>query len=302
MAEENHSEPSGIDRSQFYDLFKEIQNQIKDKVITRYLYLIEHQAKENTELKKENILLKNQLTYILKRILLNKNDYTSAARTNKLNNLNSSINYNRSMLLKDNNRKSNSMLRPLKSCENYRIITENVPSRYKENNNNILNINGTDNNVDNRVSGYLNSLYRNNFKTTNKTGGNTFLNKNQTLIDELFPNKNSSFYMNTEIEQINGNEGGKKINKKRENNSTEKRSSYKKNNARNNGIKNNSTGKRYKSKYLEYNSTKKRNKDNSYLDNKEKNNYNTITNDTRKNKAKKPVIYSKRSPFLANKF
>ena len=62
MAEENHSEPSGIDRSQFYDLFKEIQNQIKDKVITRYLHLIEHQAKENTELKKENILLKNQLT------------------------------------------------------------------------------------------------------------------------------------------------------------------------------------------------------------------------------------------------
>ena len=175
--EDNHSEVSGIDRSQFYDLFKEMQNQIKDKVITKYLLLIEHQAKELTELKKENTLLKNQLTYILKRILLNKNDFTSVVRTNKLNNLNSSINYNRSMILKDNNRKSNSMLRPLRSCENSRCVTENITSRYKEGNNSTVNIHGTDsgnNNVDNKVSGYLNSLYRHNFNNSNKTGGNFF--------------------------------------------------------------------------------------------------------------------------------
>ena len=309
--EDNHSEVSGIDRSQFYDLFKEMQNQIKDKVITKYLLLIEHQAKELTELKKENTLLKNQLTYILKRILLNKNDFTSVVRTNKLNNLNSSINYNRSMILKDNNRKSNSMLRPLRSCENYRCVTENITSRYKEGNNSTVNIHGTDsgnNNVDNKVSGYLNSLYRHNFNNSNKTGGNFFLNKNQTLLDELFPTKNS-FYMNTENEQMVGNEGNNKNKKqKRENNSTERRSSFKKNNnIRNNyGTKNNSTSKRYKSKYLNINnnSTKKRNKDNSCLENNEKNKYNTINNGSRaqKNKPKKPILYAKRSPFLANKF
>ena len=178
---ENKSEESGIDKSQFYDLFKEIQNEIKDKVIAKHLYLLEHQAKELNELRKENTLLKNQLTYILKRILLNKYDYTSAARTNRLNNLNSSINYNRSMIIKDNNRKSNSMLRPLRSVENYRVVTENIPSRYKEANNSAVNILGNDNNnnVDYKVSGYLNSLYRHNFNNSNKAGGNQFLNKNQ---------------------------------------------------------------------------------------------------------------------------
>ena len=292
--EDNKSEESG----QNYELVKDMQNEIKDKVITKYLYLIEQQSKELTELRKENTLLKNQLTYILKRILLNKNDYTSAARTNRLNNLNSSINYNRSMILKDNNRKSNSMLRPLRSCENYRCVTENIASRYKETNNSTVNIHGNDNNnVDNKISGYLNSLYRHNFNNTNRTGG--FLNKNQTLLEELFPNKNSSFYMGE-------NENDNLSNKKRDNISTERRGSYKKsNNMRNSNMtKNNSTGKRYKNKYLDTNNNnnKKRNKDNSYLDTNDKNKYNTINNGPRKTKAKKPILYSKRSPFIANKF
>ena len=300
--EENRSEQSGIDKSQFFDLFKEIKNEIKDKVITKYLYLIEHQAKELSELKKENTLLKNQLTYILKRILLNKNDYSSAVKVNRLNNLNSSINYNRSMLLKDNNRKSNSMLRPLKSVQNYRYITENVPSRYKEANNNpITNLaNENNNNVDNKVSGYLNSLYRHNFNNTNKTEG--FLNKNQSLLDELFPNKNTSFYMGTENDQLISTDKKNKSDKKRENNSAEKRSSYKKNLRNNYGTLNNSTGKRYKSKYENNNSTHKRIKDNNYLERNEKNKYNTINNAPRKNKVTRPILYYKRSPFISNKF
>jgi len=314
---DNRSVGSGNDKSQFYDLFKEIQNEIKDKVITKYLYMIEQQAKELTQLKKENILLKNQLTYILKRVLLNKNDYTSAARTNRLNNLNSSINYNRSMIIKDNTRKSNSMLRPLRSVENYRTVTENIASRYKEGNNSSLNIHGTDNNtnnnnVDYKVSGYLNSLYRHNFSNTNTDGGNFFLNKNQSLVDELFPNKNSSYYLNTEepiMEVNNKNKSGKR----RENNSSERRGSFKKGNMRNNYGgnknygKNNSTSKRYKSKYLDTNnnnSVKKRNKENNYLENNDKGKYNTVNNPhtQKSNKPKKPMLYTKRSPFIANKF
>jgi hypothetical protein len=308
--EDNNSEGSGADRSQYYDLYKEMQNQIKDKVITKYLGTIENQAKELSDLKKENTLLKNQLTYILKRILLNKNDYTSVARTNRLNSLNSSINYNRSMIIKDNNRKSNSMLRPLRSCENYRCVTENIASRYKEGNNSLANIgaDGSNNNVDNRVSGYLNSLYRHNFNNSNKTGGNFFLNKNQTLLEELFPNKNNSFYMNTENEQLAHDNNKHKAKQKRENNSSERRGSYKKNNnyRYNYGTKNNSTSKRYKSKYMDVNnnSTKKRNKENNYMESNEKGKYNTINNGSRvpKNKPKRPIIYAKRSPFLANKF
>ena len=311
MAEEK-SVASGIDRSQFYDLFKEIQNEIKDKVISKFLYTIEQQAKELQQVKKENILLKNQLTYILKRILLNKNDYISAVKTNKLNNLNSSINYNRSMIIKDNNRKSNSMMRPLKSCGNYRTINDNfdpdkVQSRYKESNS-LVNIHGADNNntnnnVDNKISGYLNSLYRHNFSNSNKAGNDYFLNKNQTLYDELFQNKNGSYYLNREndMDLYDNNTKGKK----RDNLSAERRGSFKKNGkGKTNGVRNGktgnnrSTGKRYKSKYTDMNSSsiKKRNND--------KLKYNTINNTSQnqRNKAKKAAMYIKRSPFLANKF
>jgi hypothetical protein len=310
---DKNSVGSGIDRVQNYDLLKEVQNEIKDKVISKYLLTIEHQAKELDQLKKENTLLKNQLTYILKRILLNKYDYNSAARTNRLNNLNSTINYNRSMLINDNNLKSNTMLRPLRSCENYRTVTDKITSKYKENNNSPVNIQSLDTNtnpnnndsLNSKISGYLNSLYMHNFGNTN--GGNLSLNKNQTLYDELFPNKNSSYYLNIE-EPIIEERIKYKSAKKRENNSVNSRYLNKKNiTGYKSRRKNYSTGKRYKSKYLDTSinnsSAKKRNKENSYLDHYEKGKYNTVNNTrTQKNKIKKPIIYMKRSPFIANKF
>ena len=310
---DKNSVGSGIDRVQNYDLLKEVQNEIKDKVISKYLLTIEHQAKELDQLKKENTLLKNQLTYILKRILLNKYDYNSAARTNRLNNLNSTINYNRSMLINDNNLKSNTMLRPLRSCENYRTVTDKITSKYKENNNSPVNIQSLDTNtnpnnndsLNMKISGYLNSLYMHNFGNTN--GGNLSLNKNQTLYDELFPNKNSSYYLNIE-EPIIEERIKYKSAKKRENNSVNSRYLNKKNiTGYKSRRKNYSTGKRYKSKYLDTSlnnsSTKKRNKENSYLDHYDKGKYNTVNNTrTQKNKIKKPIIYMKRSPFIANKF
>ena len=303
---DKNSVASGIDK---YDLVKEIQNEVKDKVISKYLYTIEHQAKELEQLRKENTLLKNQLTYILKRILLNKYDYNSAARANKLNNLNSTINYNRSMLINDNNLKSNALLRPLKSCENYRTVT----SKYKENDNSPVNIQSLDTNtnpnnnesLNNKISGYLNSLYMHNFGNTN--GGNLSLNKNQALYDELFPNKNSSYYLNIDEPIIEENIKFRSA-KKRENNSASSRYLNKKNiNRSKSRRKNYSTGKRYKSKYLDTSinnsSAKKRNKENSYLDHNDKGKYNTVNNTrTQRNKIKKPIIYMKRSPFIANKF
>ena len=310
--QENDKNSVGSGRSQNYDLLKEVQNEIKDKVISKYLLTIEHQAKELDQLKKENTLLKNQLTYILKRILLNKYDYNSAARTNRLNNLNSTINYNRSMLINDNN-KSNTMLRPLKSCENYRTVTDKITSKYKENNNSPVNIQSLDTNtnpnnndaLNSKISGYLNSLYMHNFGNTN--GGNLSLNKNQTLYDELFPNKNSSYYLNIEDPIIEENVKYRSA-KKRDNNSANSRYLNKKNiSGYKSRRKNYSTGKRYKSKYLDTSinnsSAKKRNKENSYLDHYEKGKYNTVNNTrTQKNKIKKPIIYMKRSPFIANKF
>ena len=234
MSEENQIQAEEDDKKLEYDsIYKEIQNGIKDKVISKFLLTIQQQSKELTELRKENTLLKNQLTYILKRILLNKSDFNYAVKTTRINNLNNSLYYNKSMIVNNNNKKSSSnMLRPLRSVENYRVVSDNLNNlNYKENNNNSsINVIGGENNgylntassVDNKVSSYLNSLYRHNFN--NGTRNNYFLNKKNTLIEELFPNKNNSFYLNTEIEP-SINQYGTQIKQKsmRKDLSTEKR-------------------------------------------------------------------------------
>ena len=66
-----------FNKPQINDLYKEIQNEIKDKVITKLLLTVQNQYKELMILKQENISLKSHLTYILKRILLNKNEYNN---------------------------------------------------------------------------------------------------------------------------------------------------------------------------------------------------------------------------------
>ena len=127
MSEENQIKESEENKKQEYDsVYKEIQNGIKDKVISKFLLTIQQQSKELTELRKENTLLKNQLTYILKRILLNKSDFNSAIKSTRINNLNNSLYYNKSMIVNNNNKKSSSnMLRPLRSVENYRVVSDN---------------------------------------------------------------------------------------------------------------------------------------------------------------------------------
>ena len=321
MSEENQIQPEEEEKKLEYDsIYKEIQNRIKDKVISKFLLTIQQQSKELTELRKENTLLKNQLTYILKRILLNKSDFNHAVKTTRINNLNNSLYYNKSMIVNNNNKKSSSnMLRPLRSVENYRVVSDNLnmemPTKYKENNNNssINVIGGVENNgylntassVDNKVSSYLNSLYRHNFN--NGTRNNYFLNKKNTLIEELFPNKNNSFYLNTEIEPTI-NQYGSHIKQKsmRKDLSTEKRD-----NKNINKLGGKSAERRNKNKYLNINnnSVKKRNKGYNIKYEKLscKNNFNTMNtnnneNQAKKNKPKKIQIYPKRSPFLVNKF
>ena len=320
MSEENQiPNKEDFNKSEYEPILKEVQNEIKDKVITKYLLTIQQQSKELNELRKENTLLKNQLTYILKRILLNKTDFNQAVKTTRINNLNNSLYYNKSMIVNNNNQISNSaMLRPLRSVENYRVVGDNfnmetIRSKYRENNNSNANILGTENNgylntnssVDNKISSYLNSLYRHNF--SNGTRNNYFLNKKNPLIEELFPNKNNSFYLNTENDpsfNLYGNNNKQKSIRK--NLSSEKRE----NRITNKKIGGNkSAERRNKYKYLDVNnnSVKKRKKGFGLKTDKNlgKNNYNTISNNDnqiKKNKPKKVQIYPKRSPFIVNKF
>ena len=304
MEEENKAQSvDEFDKSGYDPILKEVQNEIKDKVITKYLSTIQQQSKELNELRKENILLKNQLTYILKRILLNKSDFNQAVKTTRINNLNNSLYYNKSMVVNNNNKNSNSMLRPLRSVENYRVVSDNL---YKDNNNSSTNINiiGSENNgqlntssaVDNKISSYLNSLYRHNFNNGNRN--NYFLNKKSTLIEELFPNKNNSFYLSTENDPfINVYESRKKKKKIRKDLSTEKREN--KNLKKYSGNKSAERRNKFKNLDINNNSVKKRKKiagKNNYVT------FNNNDNQIKKNKPRKIQIYPKRSPFIANKF
>ena len=290
-------------REEFDPLYKDVQNRIKDKVITKFLLTIQQQNKELSELRKENTLLKNQLTYILKRILLNKSDFNQAVKTTRINNLNNSLYYNKSMVVNNNNKNSNSMLRPLRSVENYRVVSDNL---YKDNNNSSTNINiiGPENNgqlntssaIDNKISSYLNSLYRHNFNNGNRN--NYFLNKKSTLIEELFPNKNNSFYLSTENDPfINVYESSIKQKKIRKDLSTEKREN--KNLKKYSGNKSAERRNKFKNLDINNNSVKKRKKiagKNNYVT------FNNNDNQIKKNKPRKIQIYPKRSPFIANKF
>ena len=303
MEEENKAQSvDEFDKSGYDPILKEVQNEIKDKVITKYLSTIQQQSKELNELRKENTLLKNQLTYILKRILLNKSDFNQAVKTTRINNLNNSLYYNKSMVVNNNNKNSNSMLRPLRSVENYRVVSDNL---YKDNNSSTnINIIGPENNgqlntssaVDNKISSYLNSLYRHNFNNGNRN--NYFLNKKSTLIEELFPNKNNSFYLSTENDPfINVYESSIKQKKIRKDLSTEKREN--KNLKKYSGNKSAERRNKFKNLDINNNSVKKRKKITG------KNNYVTFNNNDnqiKKNKPRKIQIYPKRSPFIANKF
>ena len=304
MEEENKAQSvDEFDKSGYDPILKEVQNEIKDKVITKYLSTIQQQSKELNELRKENTLLKNQLTYILKRILLNKSDFNQAVKTTRINNLNNSLYYNKSMVVNNNNKNSNSMLRPLRSVENYRVVSDNL---YKDNNNSSTNINiiGSENNgqlntssaVDNKISSYLNSLYRHNFNNGNRN--NYFLNKKSTLIEELFPHKNNSFYLSTENDPfINVYESSIKQKKIRKDLSTEKREN--KNLKKYSGNKSAERRNKFKNLDINNNSVKKRKKiagKNNYVT------FNNNDNQIKKNKPRKIQIYPKRSPFIANKF
>ena len=297
-----------IDKSQYYDLIKEIQSEIREKVITKLLTQIQQQEKELSMYKKENSLLKNQLTYVLKRVILNKNDFNTIIKNNRIKNVGSVLNKNNSVILKGNkNGSNNSLLRPLKSVDNYRCVTEgnllNGQQKKQERTNSSNNLNGGDYNynVDNKVSGYLNSLYRNNFVNNNKQ----FLNKKESLYDELFANKNNSYILNTEQ-----SEGTQKNNyrynsmDKRKNNLHNKSQtarSGKYNKINRNELYNYKGKMRYKLN----NSLKKRinytganGGDNGGKYSKAK--FNTVNYDTQKKPRK--VQYPKRSPYLANKF
>ena len=334
-------------KSQLYDLYKEIQNEIKDKVITKLLIKVQNMYKDLTELKEENTSLKNHLSYILKRIILHKNEY-NFINNNDQNNLLSNSIYKKKSTMNNSSvfksslyKRSQNSFRPMRSVENYRHATEDdlfysPPNKRKQNyQSKNKNINDEEyiydkynsSAIEHKIKGYLNTLYRNNFVTGNKGITNNFnLDKKKTIYEELFPSTTKRNF-----KTINYNESyrGKKIkNLKKRANLSQRGNSILKNNRDTSNKKSLDRHpiriKDYREEQIKgvYFDTSTFNFDDTDFDYKldlednynytskystgtkikKKNHRNPKNNYGEKIKAKKGLLYLKRSPFLINKY
>ena len=325
------------------NLYKEIKEEIKDIVITKLHNQIQKLIYELDKVKKENIIIKNDLVYILKRILNNKNEYNTLNQN--INNFrnNSSINLN------SNNNFANSSTITLNKSKNSVLSSEKTINNNSKNNRNtsrtkISIIKTQDNlgnildsetsiksekskyyidknkykNIDNKIDGYLNSLYKHNFVGNHIGYENTYnLNKPKGLYDELFCTQ-SSVYENTNNHNLPKKTRISVDDKKQK----MKSSSAKKIKSENNRYKN--------INYNKYNYRKKNEQYKTILVKKEESNLNSsfsckknkikrdLTNSCinkiensssgnndlygKKSNSKIKIIYTNRSPFIVNKF
>lgn len=204
MKYNDYDESIEFDRSQFFDLYRDIQNEIKDKVISKLLLTVQKQHKELTILKQENNSLKNHLSYILKRMLLHKNQYINNNDISRNKILGSSRNVNNPLLYNTTrNWRNRGSFKPSGSVENYRCNTEcdafNSSNKKSKNN-----LNKTIDNsvyiisqpnttiIDKKIKRYLNTMYRNNFLINNN--GLTYnLNKKENIYKELFHTNSQNY-------------------------------------------------------------------------------------------------------------
>ena len=317
----------------FENIYTNCQNEIKDQIISKLLSKIEQQNKKINDLEKENKKLKDNFTYVLKRILSNKEEFNS----NNIKQNNIITNYN--SVSSKQNKQSQSRNNALYSINqnnttdyykpNYSAL-EPISKRKKEFNINnsvdnfsIVDIDGSQNNNINEAKAkkYLNDLYRNNFGGTEGTPYSNFINKNISLYEELFPNNVNKCSIFSEVGSSYESPYKKEnnSNNSKRNKSTEFRKKiliedldklsnedksklYKNKNIKNKNFesgsitdrKNNSIDKKNKNNY--YNRSHNKNF-NSYKfkDNKK----NIVKNESNK---KNNISFVKRSPYLLNKY
>ena len=317
----------------FENIYTNCQNEIKDQIISKLLTKIEQQNKKINELEKENKKLKDNFTYVLKRILSNKEEFNS----NNIKQSNIISNYN--SVSSKQNKQSQSRNIAFYSINQNNSIDYNKPnystlesinkSKKIFNNNNsvdnfsIVDIDGSQNNNINEAKAkkYLNDLYRSNFGGTEGTPYSNFINKNISLYEELFPsnaNKSSIFSDVGSSYESPYKKGNNRNNSKR-NKSTEfrkkmliedfdkisnedKNKLYKNKNVRNKNFesgsitdrKNNSIDKKNKNNYNIRNHNKNFNSY-KFKDNKKS----VVKNESNK---KNNISFVKRSPYLLNKY
>ena len=191
--------------TQFKNIYKNLQAEIKDKIITKLLLKLEKQNKQLEQYKEEIISLKNDLVYLLKRIILSNNEQKLNPNLqirkgkNKIIKKNSSSNCNIQTFYGNSNsifvhlNKMSTQKKPFFNRKN-KVYNNNIV-----NNKIIIDISNINNNnnyaqtvLDLKINNYLNSIYKHNF-LKNETNINNYysLNKKETLFEEIFHKKNN---------------------------------------------------------------------------------------------------------------
>ena len=286
----------------------EIQNEIKNIVISKFIDQIQILVKELELYKKENRVIKNDLTYVLKRILNNQIDYNPLANFNH-SQFNNSINNNSSVYFNKSNRSFLSSEK-LNTVNNFNKskVSSNKSINEETLNSSPYNFNKNKcNSIDIKINNYLNSLYKHNFVDNNILGaqGNYRLNNSTVIYDELF--KKNAFKHNhsqkniksTERNTINEDEENEKLNKNMNIQTCvdSKVLKVKRNKKKNSiNLKNKNTNSNYQ-KYgvVSSGTTTLNSNDKKY------NESNRVFNKKRSVGSKR-IMCTNRSPFLANKF
>ena len=188
---------SATKNSIFKSLFKNLKVEISEKVMTKLLVKVDKLEKENEFLRNENKSLKNHLIYLLRKILLNKVEYSTVNK-----NISNDISKT-NLLAKSKTKTTNIMLSSSKRldlnssyCNNSLNKTTIIP-----NNNNAQSTRNK--NIESKINGYLNAIYRNNFITNNNgLSIERCLNSKKSVFDDLM----------SEIKKNNKNERNKNNN------------------------------------------------------------------------------------------
>ena len=171
----------------YKNIYIKIQNEIKDKIINKYLDKIYHLDKLYNQILIENEILKKKLTYIIKRIILS--HLYEKQQVQK-------INFSSSFYLQNNSKKflNNSMcniFHNLKPSESFNTMqTEN-----NFNNNNNMNdslIIRNNSIAEKKSKNFLSNLFKKNMNESIN-----LLTKNSSLYDELFINEKKQDYNNS---------------------------------------------------------------------------------------------------------
>ena len=209
--------------SKFKSIYNLLKNNLKEeltnKLISRLFSIVEKQKKQIEEYKQEISTLKNNLVYILKRIILSKNK-----ENNNFTSFNKMQNYN--TYLKNNSAKTNntttitytSFSPKNRSSSNLKLFTSflnktEIDKNYNLTSKNAMHISFKKQQPDIgiKINNYINSLNRKNHYH-NKTNINEYysLNKTQNIYDEIFEKiriksikKSSSPYNSNNISKRN---------------------------------------------------------------------------------------------------